>query len=96
MQGGKDGKLRLLSCTDLPGVNATTGGELQTVPRPGTDDVLGSRRSGKDQWVFVTTSGGTAAWLLQGGRLHPAWSNGTAGTSPVSRATCSTSRATAR
>ncbi|MGZ4335331.1 MAG: hypothetical protein ACXVRJ_13810, partial [Gaiellaceae bacterium] len=28
-------------------------------------------------------SGATEALLLRGGRLHPVWSNGTSGTSPV-------------
>ena len=37
----------------------------------------------KGAWVFVATSGGTAAWTLDGGRLHEAWSNDVAGTSPV-------------
>jgi outer membrane protein assembly factor BamB len=31
----------------------------------------------------VTSDGGTAAYRLAHGRLHPIWSNGTAGTSPV-------------
>jgi hypothetical protein len=34
-------------------------------------------------WVFVATSRGTAAWRLQGNRLHEGWSNGNAGTTPV-------------
>jgi hypothetical protein len=33
--------------------------------------------------VFLSTDGGTAAWLLRGGRLHAVWSNGNGGTSPV-------------
>jgi outer membrane protein assembly factor BamB len=83
VQGGKDGKLRLLSLHRLPGVNAKTGGELQTVALPGNTDEFAQPTVWKDKWVFATTGGGTAAWLLQGGRLHAAWSNGTAGTTPV-------------
>ena len=37
----------------------------------------------KGAWVFVATSGGTAAWTLEGGRLHQAWSNDVAGTTPI-------------
>jgi outer membrane protein assembly factor BamB len=33
--------------------------------------------------AFVTTGEGTAAFRFDGKRLRPAWSNGTAGTSPV-------------
>ncbi len=82
VQGGKDGKLRLLSLAHLPGVNARTGGELQTVTAPGGADVFAALAvSGKT--VFVATGSGTAAWVLRGGRLHPLWSNGAGGTSPV-------------
>ena len=82
VQGGKDGKLRLLSLVHLPGVNARKGGELQTVAAPGGADVFGALAvSGKT--VFVATGSGTAAWRLRGGRLHPLWSNGAGGTSPV-------------
>jgi hypothetical protein len=33
--------------------------------------------------VFLSTSGGTAAWMLQNGQLVQKWSNSVAGTSPV-------------
>jgi hypothetical protein len=33
--------------------------------------------------VFLATSGGTAAWRLEGGRLRKVWSNDVGGTSPV-------------
>jgi len=83
VQGGKDGKLRLLNLHRLPGVNAKTGGELQTVAAPGSTDVFSEPAVWKSRSVFVATSAGTAAWLLRGDRLHAAWSNGTGGTSPV-------------
>jgi hypothetical protein len=85
VQGGKDGKLRLLS---LRAPNGTTtagtrkGGELQTVSAPGDADVF----TAPAVWgtlVFVATNAGTAAWQLRGGRLHELWSNASAGTSPV-------------
>jgi len=83
VQGGKDGKLRLLDLRRLPGVNARTGGELQTLPVPGGVDMFSVPAVWHRTWVFVSTSGGTEALLLRGRRLQPAWSNGTEGTSPV-------------
>jgi PQQ-like domain len=83
VQGGKDGALRLLRLSSLAGVNPKTGGEQQTVPVPGPTDLFSEPATWKGSWVFLATSGGTAAWRLRGGRLHRAWSNGNAGTSPV-------------
>jgi outer membrane protein assembly factor BamB len=83
VQGGKDGKLRLLNLNTLPGVNAKLGGELQTVPVPGPTDMFSAPAIWKGTWVFLATSSGTAAWRLVGARLHSVWSNGTDGTSPV-------------
>jgi outer membrane protein assembly factor BamB len=83
VQGGKDAKLRLLQLHSLPGVNARTGGELQTVPTPGGSGLFSEPAVWKGKWVFVATDGGTAAWLLKGGRLHAVWSNSNGGTSPV-------------
>jgi outer membrane protein assembly factor BamB len=83
VQGGKDGKLRLLNLHRLPGVNARTGGELQTVPVPGGAGLFSAPAVWRSRWVFLASSGGTAAWLLRGGRLHAVWSNATGGTSPV-------------
>jgi PQQ-like domain len=83
VQGGKDGKLRLVNLRTLPGVNARTGGELQTVSVPGGVDMFSEPAIWKGKWVFVSTDGGTRAWLVRGGRLHAVWSNGTGGTSPV-------------
>jgi len=83
VQGGKDGKLRLLSLSHLAGVNGTTGGELQTVPVPGPTDLFSEPATWKGNWVFLATQDGTAAWVLRGVRLHAVWSNGNGGTSPV-------------
>jgi PQQ-like domain len=91
LQGGKDGKLRLLA---LPGsfhgvrgsAGRRLGGERQIVNAPGGTDVFSAiavlHRRGLTE-AFVTTGAGTAAWRLRGGRLHRVWSNGSAGTSPV-------------
>jgi PQQ-like domain len=84
-QGGKDGKLRLLSVKKLSPAGRK-GGELQTVSTPGATDLFTAPavwRSGGRTWLFVADNAGLAAWTLTGGRLRPAWSNDTAGTSPV-------------
>ena len=83
VQGGKDGKLRLLDLRRLPGPGPRTGGELQTLPVPGGVAMFSAPAVWHGKWVFVSTSGGTEALLLRGGRLHQAWSNGAGGTSPV-------------
>jgi hypothetical protein len=86
VQGGKDGKLRLLALPRLGGPLGRTGGELQTVPAPGNTDVFTAPavwRAGRVTRVFVSTDGGTWCYVLRGGRLHPAWRSGEAGTSPV-------------
>jgi hypothetical protein len=92
LQGGKDGKIRLLSlASSLHGVSGAAGrrlgGEVQTLSLPGgggqmftAGAVLHTRSS---TLAFVATGGGTAAYRLKGGRLSVAWKNGTAGTSPV-------------
>ena len=83
VQGGKDGKLRLLSFSRLAGANPQTGGELQTVPTPGGNDLRSQPVAWLGQWVFLADESGTAAWHFVGGRLKAAWSNGNAGSSPV-------------
>jgi outer membrane protein assembly factor BamB len=83
VQGGKDGKLRLLRLSKLAGPNARTGGEAQTVPTPGGADLFSEPAVWRGQWVFVATSGGTDAWRFVRGRLRRAWGNGTPGTSPL-------------
>jgi hypothetical protein len=83
VQGGKDGKLRLLDLHRLPGPGPRTGGELQTLPVPGGVDMFSEPAVWKGKWVFLATGAGTEALLLRGGRLHPVWSNHNDGTSPV-------------
>jgi outer membrane protein assembly factor BamB len=83
VQGGKDGKLRLLDLHRLPAPGPRTGGELQTLPVPGGVDMFSEPAVWKGKWVFVATDAGTEALLLRGGRLHPVWSNRNDGTSPV-------------
>ncbi len=86
VQGGKDGKLRLLDLRNLGGTLGHTGGELQTLPAPGNTDVFTAPavgRSGGVVRVFVATDSGTWCYLLRGRRLHVAWRRGNPGTSPV-------------
>jgi hypothetical protein len=84
VQGGKDGKLRLLDLSKLS--IGRLGGELQTVPTPGSTDLFTAPavwRSGSKTYVFVGDSDGLDAWRLSGRRLVRAWSAGVASTSPV-------------
>jgi hypothetical protein len=83
VQGGKDGKLRLLSLSRLAGVNTSLGGELQTVSTPGGTDLFSEPAIWKGTWVFLSDGAGTAAWVLRGGSLHAVWQNSNAGTSPI-------------
>jgi hypothetical protein len=83
VQGGKDGKLRLLDLDHLPGPGPKTGGELQTLTLPGRLDMFSEPAVWKGKWVFVSTYAGTEALLLEGRRLHAVWSHHVAGTSPV-------------
>ena len=84
VQGGKDGLLALLDLDRL-GVGHT-GGELQRISSPGGGEVLTTpavwHHDGRT-WLFVADDAGTAAYVLQSGRLHIAWQDGSAGTSPV-------------
>jgi outer membrane protein assembly factor BamB len=89
LQGGKDGKLRLLRLSRLNGTaraGARTGGELQTVPTPGSTNLFTAPavwRHAGTTWVFVADNAGTAAFRVGHGRLQGVWARGSAGTSPV-------------
>jgi outer membrane protein assembly factor BamB len=89
LQGGKDGKLRLLSLRRMNGTAhaaARTGGELQTVSTPGGTDLFTAPavwHRGRTTWTFVADAAGTAAWQLVKGRLRLVWQNRHAGTSPL-------------
>jgi outer membrane protein assembly factor BamB len=85
-QGGKDGKIRLLSLARLRGTRPHRGRELQIVSTPSGSDLFTAPavwRSGKRVWLIAADDGGTQAWALRGGHLHSAWRNGDGGTSPV-------------
>jgi hypothetical protein len=92
VMGGKDGILRLLDLDRLDGAarpaGPRTGGAQQEISTPGgaplfTIPAIWTDPRGRIN-VFVATDGGTADYVLgRDRRLHVAWSNGTAGTSPI-------------
>jgi hypothetical protein len=85
-QGGKDGKIRLLSLARLRGAAPHQGHELQIVSTPSGSDLFTAPavwRSGRRVWLIAADGGATQAWSLRGGRLHSVWRSGDAGTSPV-------------
>jgi outer membrane protein assembly factor BamB len=85
-QGGKDGKIRLLSLARLHGTAAHQGGELQIVSTPSGTDLFTAPavwRSGSRVVMVAADNGATQAWSLRNGRLHSLWRNTNGGTSPV-------------
>ena len=82
VQGGKDGKLRLLSLSRLGGRLGATGGELQTVTAPGGADVF-TAPAVSGRRLFVATDSGLDCYVLSGRRLHLSWRRREGGTSPV-------------
>jgi WD40 repeat protein len=84
-QGGKDGKIRLLDRQAISGAAPHKDHELQIVSTPSGTDLFTQpavwRHDGRT-WMFAADDGGTAAWQLQGRRLHEAWRNDSGGTSP--------------
>ncbi len=83
VQGGKDGKLRLIQVATMQAGTPTAGGELQTVPTPGGNALFSDPAVMAGSWLFVADGSGTDAWHLVRGGLQKVWSNGNAGTSPV-------------
>jgi hypothetical protein len=92
MQGGKDGKVRLLSLRRLNNrtgrAGPETGGELQVLQPPRGQLAFTTPavwRTGRRVLVFTADSNATVAYELRGRppRLHVLWENGTSGSSPV-------------
>ena len=84
-QGGKDGKIRLLSRKAITGGGAHKGHELQTVSTPSGTDLFAQPAVWEhdgETWMFAADNGGTAAWALDNGQLQEKWKNTTGGTSP--------------
>jgi PQQ-like domain len=84
-QGGKDGKVRLLSRKALAGTAAHKGDELQIVSTPSGTDLFAQpavwEHDGQT-WMFAADNGGTAAWELKDAKLQEKWKNSNGGTSP--------------
>jgi outer membrane protein assembly factor BamB len=87
LQGGKEGKLRLLSlATSLHSAGRKLGGAVQTLAAPGGENVFTAPavlHTRSRTMAFVATFGGTTAYRLVKGRLRVAWSKSNAGSSPV-------------
>jgi len=84
-QGGKDGKIRLLSRKAMAGVAPHMDHELQIVSTPSGTDLFSQPATWDHQdqtWIFAADNGGTAAWTLEHGKLQQQWKNSTGGTSP--------------
>jgi hypothetical protein len=84
-QGGKDGKIRLLSRKAIAGATSHKGGELQTVSTPSGTDLFAQpavwEHDGQT-WMFAADNGGTTAWEVDNSSLQQKWKNSTGGTSP--------------
>lgn len=84
-QGGKDGKIRLLSRKAIAGTGAHQGHELQIVSTPGGAALFSQPAVWQQDghtWMFAADSAGTAAWILENGQLQEKWKNSAGGTSP--------------
>jgi glucose dehydrogenase len=84
-QGGKDGKVRLLSRKAIAGLTPHKDHELQSVATPSGTDLFTQPAVWKhdDQtWMFAADNGGTAAWEVKNSRLEQKWKNSNGGTSP--------------
>jgi outer membrane protein assembly factor BamB len=85
-QGGKDGKIRVLSVGRMRGTAPHKGGELQVLPTPSGTDLFTAPavwHASSGTWMFAADNGGTAAYRFRNGRLSVGWRHGTGGTSPV-------------
>lgn len=84
-QGGKDGKIRLLSRKIIAGTTPHKDHEVQTVSTPSGTDLFAQPavwKHGGQTWMFAADNNGTAAWAVENGRLQEKWKNSTGGTSP--------------
>jgi hypothetical protein len=85
-QGGKDGKIRVLSVKRMAGAKAHKGGEVSVTSTPSGTDLFTAPavvRTAAGTRVYAADNGGTAAYRLRNGRLDVLWRNGTGGTSPI-------------
>ena len=85
-QGGKDGRIRLLSQKRMAGTRPHKGGELSVVPTPSGTDLFTAPavvHTKNGVWLFAGDNGGTAAYRVRNSKLQVMWRNSTAGTSPI-------------
>jgi len=85
-QGGKDGKIRVLSVKRMAGAKAHKGGEVSVTSTPSGTDLFTAPavvRTASGARVYAADNGGTAAYRLRDGHLAVVWRNGTGGTSPI-------------
>jgi outer membrane protein assembly factor BamB len=85
-QGGKDGKIRLLSLARMRGTRPHLGHELQVVSTPSGGELFTAPavwRTNGQIWLIAADGGATEAWRLRDSRLHRVWHNDNNGTSPV-------------
>ena len=88
VQSGKDAQIHVLSMRRIlaAGARPVLGGDVQVLSTPGGQGMFSDPavwHHGGGTTMFATTAGGTAAYVVRGGRLHLSWQNGTGGTSPV-------------
>ena len=91
VQGGKAGILSLLNLSHLPSMSGAAGhqlgGSIQNISTPGGAGVFTAPavwQHNKRTWLFVTTFNATWGYILGADhRLHVAWRDSMAGTSPV-------------
>jgi PQQ-like domain len=84
-QGGKDGKVRVISRKAIAGATPHQDHELQTVSTPSGTDLFAQPAVWTHEghtWMFAADNGATAAWELENGKLEQKWKASTGGTSP--------------
>jgi hypothetical protein len=81
-QGGKDGRIRLLSKARMRGTRPHKGAELSVVSTPSATDLFTAPAVYKT-FLYAADNGGTAAYRVRNSRLQLAWRTGTGGTSPI-------------
>jgi hypothetical protein len=81
-QGGKDGRLRLLSKARMKGTRAHKGGELSVASTPSGTDLFTAPAVYKT-FLFAADNGGTAGYRVRNSKLQVVWRTGTGGTSPI-------------
>lgn len=85
-QGGKDGKIRILTVAGTAGATPIVGGEAQVTATPNAQDLFSSPavyHSMAGTFFFGADNQATAAWSFSGGTLTLLWHNSNVGTSPV-------------